>query len=65
MNQIKEELKERKIKQTWFVDRLGTSFCIVNSYACNRDQFSFEVFFEIAKIFQEGPKDLFENRRDS
>ena len=35
MNRIKEVLEERGIKQTWLADRLGKSFCIVNSYVYN------------------------------
>ena len=58
MNRIKEVLKERSIKQTWLAERLGKSFCIVNSYVCNRRQPSLEVLFEIAKILNVDPKDL-------
>ena len=49
-NRIKEVLEERGIKQTWLAERLGKSFCIVNSYVCNRRQPSLDVLFEIAKI---------------
>lgn len=48
MNCIKEVLEEKGIKQTWLAERLGKSFCIVNSYVCNRRQPSLEVLFEIA-----------------
>ena len=58
MNRIKEVLEERGIKQTWLADRLGKSFCIVNSYVCNRRQPSLEVLFEIAKILNVDPKEL-------
>ena len=58
MNRIKEVLEERGIKQTWLADRLGKSFCIVNSYVCNRRQPSLEVLFEIAKILNVNPKEL-------
>lgn len=58
MNRIKEVLKERGIKQTWLAERLGKSFCIVNSYVCNRRQPSLEVLFEIAKILNVEPKEL-------
>ena len=57
-NRIKEVLEERGIKQTWLADRLGKSFCIVNSYVCNRRQPSLEVLFEIAKILNVDPKEL-------
>ena len=43
MNRIKEVLEERVIKQTWLAEKLGKSFCMVNSYVCNRRQPSLEV----------------------
>jgi transcriptional regulator with XRE-family HTH domain len=58
MNRIKEVLEERGIKQTWLAERLGKSFCIVNSYVCNRRQPSLEVLFETAKILNVDPKEL-------
>ena len=57
-NRIKEVLEERGIKRTWLAERLGKSFCIVNSYVCNRRQPSLEVLFEIAKILNVDPKEL-------
>ena len=61
INCIKEVLEEKGIKQTWLAERLGKSFCIVNSYVCNRRQPSLEVLFEIAKILQVDPKDLIDS----
>ena len=61
-NRIKEVLEERGIKQTWLAERLGKSFCIVNSYVCNRRQPSLEQLFEIAKILQVEPKELISNQ---
>lgn len=61
MNRIKEVLKERGIKQTWLAERLGKSFCIVNSYVCNRRQPSLDVLFEIAKILNVDPKELIDS----
>ena len=58
MNRIKEVLEERGIKQTWLAERLGKSFCIVNSYVCNRRQPSLDVLFEIANILNVDPKEL-------
>lgn len=58
MNRIKEVLEERGIKQTWLADKIGKSFCIVNSYVCNRRQPSLEVLFEIAKHLNVNPKEL-------
>ena len=57
-NRIKEVLEERGIKQTWLAERLGKSFCIVNSYVCNRRQPSLDVLFEIAQILNVDPKEL-------
>jgi transcriptional regulator with XRE-family HTH domain len=57
-NRIKEVLEERGIKQTWLAERLGKSFCIVNSYVCNRRQPSLDVLFEIAKILNVDAKEL-------
>ena len=55
MNRIKEVLEEKGIKQTWLAEKLGKSFCIINSYVCNRRQPSLDVLFEIAKILQVDP----------
>ena len=57
-NRIKEAIEERGIKQTWLAERLDKSFCIVNSYICNRRQPSLDVLFEIAKILNVNPKEL-------
>ena len=61
-NRIKEVIEERGIKQTWLAERLGKSFCIVNSYVCNRLQPSLEVLFGIAKILNVVPKEFIGNR---
>lgn len=61
-NRIKEVLEEKGIKQTWLAEKLGKSFCIVNSYVCNRRQPSLEVLFEIADILQVNPKDLIDGK---
>ena len=58
MNRIKKVLEERGVKQTWLAERLGKSFCIVNSYVCNRRQPSLDVLFEIANILNVDPKEL-------
>lgn len=62
MNRIKEVLEERGIKQTWLAEKLGKSFCMVNSYVCNRRQPSLEVLFQIAEILQVDPKELITNQ---
>ena len=63
MNRIKEVLEERGIKQTWLAEKLGKSFCLVNSYVCNRRQPSLEVLFEIAKILNVDTKDLLSSNK--
>lgn len=60
-NRIKEVLEERGIKQTWLAERLGKSFCIVNSYVCNCRQPSLDVLFEMAKILNVEPKELIDS----
>lgn len=62
MNYLKEVLEKRGIKQTWLAERLGKSFCIANSYVCNRRQPSLEVLFEIAKILNVDPKELIDSK---
>ncbi len=62
-NRIKEVLEERGIKQTWLAERLGKSFCMVNSYVCNRRQPSLEVLFEIAKILNVDTRDLLSSNK--
>lgn len=62
-NRIKEVLEEKGIKQTWLAEKLGKSFCIVNSYVCNRRQPSLEVLFEIANILQVDPKELIKSEQ--
>ena len=56
MNCIEEVLEERGIKQTWLAERLGKSFCIVNSYVCICRKHSLDVLFEMAKILNINPK---------
>ena len=63
MNRIKKVLEESGIKETWLAERLGKSFCIVNSYVCNRHQPSLEVLFEIAKILNVDPKELIDSNK--
>lgn len=63
MNRIKDVLIDKGIKQTWLAKKLGKSFCIVNSYVCNRRQPSLDVLFEIADILQVDPKELIANNK--
>ena len=62
-NRIREVLEEKGIKQTWLAEKLGKSFCIVNSYVCNRRQPSLEVLFTIADILQVDPKELIKSEQ--
>ena len=64
MNRIKEVLEEKGIKQTWLAEKLGKSFCIVNTYVCNRRQPNLEVLFEIAKILNVDPKELIDSNEN-
>ncbi len=62
-NRIREVLEEKGIKQTWLAEKLGKSFCMVNSYVCNRRQPSLEVLFTIADILQVDPKELIKSEQ--
>jgi len=64
MNRIKEVLIEKGIKQTWLAEKLGKSFKIVNSYACNRKQPSLETLFVIADLLQVSVKDLIVDNKE-
>lgn len=57
-NRIREVMEKQGVKQTWLAAKLGKSFCVVNSYVCNRRQPSIEVLFEIAAYLRVNPKDL-------
>lgn len=61
MNCLKEILKKRGIKQTWLAERLGKSFCMADSYVCNRCQPSLDVLFDIAKILNIDLKELIDS----
>lgn len=64
MNRIKEVLKEKGIKQTWLAEKLGKSFKIVNSYACNRSQPGLDQLYKIAEILDISPKELLEDPKE-
>ena len=63
MNRIKEVLDEKGPKDTRLAAKPGKSFCIVNSYVCNRRQPSLDVLFEIARILQVEPQELISRNR--
>ena len=58
MNQIKEFLEEKGIKQIWLAEKLGKSYNMVNSYVKNRRQPSIECLYEIAEILNISVKEL-------
>ncbi len=58
MNQIKEVLESKGIKQTWLAEKLGKSFNMVNGYVQNRHQPSLETLYKIADLLQVSVKDL-------
>ena len=58
MNQIKEFLEEKGIKQIWLAEKLGKSYNMVNSYIQNRRQPSNECLYEIAEILNISVKEL-------
>ncbi len=58
MNRIKEVLDKKGIKQKWLAEELDKSSNMVNSYAQNWKQPSFETLFDIAKILNVQVKSL-------
>ena len=64
MNRIKEVLNEKGIKQTWLAEKLGKSFKMVNTYACNRKQPSLETLFQIAVLLNVNVKDLIADNKE-
>ena len=63
-NRIKEVLEERGIKQTWLAEKLGKSFCMVNSYVCNRRQPNLDTLHQIAEILNVDLKDLITDKEE-
>lgn len=63
MNNIKEVLKEKEVKQTWLAEQLGKSYSIAKSYIQNRQQPRLEVLFEIAKILGVKPQELLKEKK--
>ncbi|MBB1539444.1 MAG: transcriptional regulator [Prevotella sp.] len=49
-NRIKEVFIENGIEQIWLAEKLGNSFTIMNSYACNRRQPSLSYQLQITNI---------------
>lgn len=64
MNQIKEVLEEKGIKQTWLAEQFVKSYNMVNAYAQNRQQPRLEVLYEIAKTLDVQVKDLLIEQKD-
>ena len=58
INRIKEELKEKGVKQIWLADKLGKSYNMVNGYVQNRRQPSIECLYEIPQILNISAKEL-------
>lgn len=58
MNQIKEVLADKGLKQTWLAEKLGKSYNMVNSYVQNRQQPRLEVLTNIAAILDVDIKEL-------
>jgi len=60
MNNIKEILEEKGVKQTWLAEKLNKSYNMVNSYVQNRRQPSLDDLFRIADILGVEAKELIE-----
>ncbi len=50
LNRIKEVLEEKGISQKWLAKELNKSFSTINAYACNRQQPSLEILYQISRI---------------
>ena len=65
MNRIKEVLEQKGIKQTWYAEKLGKSYNMVNAYAQNRQQPRLETLMEIAKILDIDVKELIISNKEN
>ncbi len=63
-NNVGEVLEEHGIKQTWLAEKLGKSFCMVNSYVCNRRQPNLDTLHQIAEILNVDLKDLITDKEE-
>lgn len=62
MNIIKEVLEDKGIMHTLVAEKVGKSFSIINTYACNRRQLSLELLFAISKVLQVNVKGLTDSK---
>jgi putative transcriptional regulator len=63
INNFKEVLQEKGIKQVWLSEKLEKSLNMVNEYVNNRRQPSLEVLYRIAEILDVNPKDLLQEKK--
>jgi repressor LexA len=61
MNNIKEILEKKGVKQTWLAEKLNKSYNMVNSYVQNRRQPSLGDLFKIADILGVEAKELIDS----
>lgn len=57
MNNIKEVLEEKDVKQTWLAEQIGKSYNMVNWYAQNRQHPRLEVLLKLVEILEIKPKE--------
>ena len=58
MSRIKDVLKDKRIEQTWFANKLTISYYMVNGYVQNRQAPRLEVLCSISKILEADVKKL-------
>lgn len=63
MNQIKDVLERKGIKQKWLTEQLDKSYNMVNSYAQNKLQPSLNDLYKIAEILDVEVKELLIERK--
>lgn len=63
MNQIKDVLERKGIKQKWLTEQLDKSYNMVNSYAQNKLQPSLNDLYKITEILDVEVKELLIERK--
>ena len=65
MNQIKEMLAEKGIKQTWLAEKLVKSYNMVNGYVQNRQQPRLQMLYDIANILEIDVRELLKSNKEN
>ena len=65
MNQIKEVLEQKGIKQICLAEQLNKSYNMANSYVQNRRQPSIKVLYKIAEILSVDVTELLKRNKEN